>query len=344
MPTLVVFGAFLAIGLGLWVSILAPSGEAQRLPLAKREQPQAEQPQSEPREGLPADHPPLALPADVTRFLADLEKQAEAAPKDLAIWKRLAEVEYRASQIDKQHLAKAEKAFRRVLELAPKDLDAVRGLGNVHFDRDEYPQAIEQYTRYLEIDPKDSSVRTDLATMHLYAGDAKKAVAEYDKVIAADPKFFQAHFNKGIALRRAGEDAAATASFEKARELAPDERTKQQIAAALGEAAPPASGAASGEASGVKPSLQGIVERALREHPIAGPKVVGFEWPAPTSGKVMLESFPMEAMPPPIRERFLARLEKQLAEARTETGSAGTVELALVDRASGKVMATVVAR
>jgi tetratricopeptide (TPR) repeat protein len=338
MPALVVFGAFLAIGLGLWISVLAPGDAPERMPLAKQQPPTA--PSGGDGGELPADHPPLALPADVTKFIADLEKQAEASPNDLATWKRLGDVEYRAAQIDKSHLPKAEQAFRKVLALAPNDLDAIRGLGNVHFDRDEYPQAIEQYARYLEIDPKDSSVRTDLGTMHLYEGDAKKALAEYDKVLAADPKFFQAHFNKGIAYRRAGEEENAKKSFEQARALAPDERTKQQIAAALGEgAATSAPGAAAPQGS-----FQGMVERTLREHPIAGPKVVGFEWPAPTSGKVLLEAFPMEAMPQPIRERFLARLEKELADARAKAGGAGAVELALVDRASGKVMATVVAR
>ena len=342
MPALVVFAAFLAIGLGLWISVLAPGDAPERMPLAKQKAPDAQSRGEGGGEGgeLPADHPPLALPADVTKFIADLEKQAEASPGDLATWKRLGDVEYRAAQIDKSHLPKAEKAFRKVLALAPKDLDAIRGLGNVHFDRDEYPQAIEQYAHYLEIDPKDSSVRTDLGTMHLYTGDAKKALAEYDKVLAADPKFFQAHFNKGIAYRRAGDEEKATESFAKARELAPDERTKQQIAAALGEGAP----ASSAGSAAAPASFQGIVEQTLRQHPIAGPKVVGFEWPAPTSGKVLLEAFPMEAMPQPIRERFLARLEKELADARSKTGGAGAVELALVDRASGKVMATVVAR
>ena len=318
MPALVVFGAFLAIGLGLWISVLAPGDAPERMPLARQQQPPAVPSAGDGGE-LPADHPPLALPADVTKFIADLEKQADASPNDLATWKRLGDVEYRAAQIDKSHLPKAENAFRKVLALAPKDLDAIRGLGNVHFDRDEYPQAIEQYARYLEIDPKDASVRTDLGTMHLYTGDPKKALAEYDKVLAADPKFFQAHFNKGIAYRRAGDEEKAKESFEKARALAPDERTKQQIAAALGEGAPPS---APGDAA-PQGSFQGIVERTLREHPIAGPKVVGFEWPAPTSGKVLLEAFPMEAMPQPIRERFLARLEKSSRTRARRPGGRG---------------------
>ena len=344
MPALVVFGVFLAIGLGLWVSVLAPGDAPERMALAK---PPA---QGSPAAGgagdLPADHPPLGLPDDVAKFLAELEKKAEAAPQDLATWKRLGDVEYRAAQIDKQHLPKAEKAFRRVLELSPKDLDAIRGLGNVHFDRDEYPQAIEQYARYLELDPKEESVRTDLGTMYLYAGDPKKAVAEYEKVIAQKPDFFQAHFNMGIAQRRAGDEPKAKASFERALSLAPDDRTKQQIAAALGQGASEGGVATGGSTVGspAKAPFQAMIERALREHPIAGPKVVGFEWPGPTSGKVVLESFPMEAMPPAIRERFLSKLEKELTEARTKSGGAGAVELALVDRASGKVMATVVAR
>ena len=43
------------------------------------------------------------------------------------------------------YLDKAETSFRHVLTLDSKDLDALRGLGNVHFDREEYDKAVESY-------------------------------------------------------------------------------------------------------------------------------------------------------------------------------------------------------
>ena len=334
LPAYAVLAAFFAVGLGLWVSLLAPGGSPQSPPLAEQK---PSEKTSAGRE-LPSDHPPIPPPGDVAKFLGDLERQADAAPKDVATWKRLAEHEYRAGRVDKQYLAKAEKAFRHILELSPDDRDAIRGLGNLDFDRDDYASAIAHYSRYLELEPKDSGARTDLGTMYLYSGDVAKAIAEYQKVIAAEPAYFEGHFNLGLAYRRSGDEGKAKESFERARSLAPDERSKQQVAAALAGpgGAPPAGGA--------KLSFQQMIERGLREHPIVGPKIVGFEWPGPTSGQVKLDGFPLEEMPAPVRERFLGRLEKDLAEARAKSGEAGEAQLALVDQASGRVMATVVAR
>jgi cytochrome c-type biogenesis protein CcmH/NrfG len=337
VPGLVVMTGFLAIGLGLWFGILAGDEAPARLPIAERPPAEAAPPGSG---ELPADHPPLALPQDVRKFIADLEAEAAAAPTELATWRRLADVQYRASQIDAAYLPKAESSFRKVLELAPDDVDAMRGLGNVHFDRDEYTQAIEWYAKVLESRPGDASVRTDLATMHLYAGDSAKAIELYEKVIADQPGFFQAHFNLGIAHRRSGDETAALASFEKARALAPDDRTREQIAAVLAEA-PSTGGSGPTTDGGAAGGFQQIVETTLRRHPIAGPKIVGFEWGSATRGKVLLDGFPMEGMPEPIRVRFLEPLEKDLVEARTRSGADEPVELALVDRATGRVMATV---
>jgi tetratricopeptide (TPR) repeat protein len=334
LPAAVVLAAFFAVGLGLWVSLLAPGPSPQSPP------PAGQNPSEKTSAGreLPPDHPPIPLPGDVAKLLGDLERQAEAVPNDVATWKRLADREYRAARVDKQYQAKAEKAFRHILELSPDDRDAIRGLGNLDFDRDDYASAITHYSRYLELEPKDSGARTDLGTMYLYAGDVAKAIAEYQKVTAAEPGHFESHFNLGLAYRRSGDEGKAKESLERARSLAPDERSKQQVEAALAGPgfAPPAGGA--------KVSFQQMIERALREHPIVGPKIVGFEWPGPTSGQVKLDGFPLEEMPAPVRERFLGRLEKELAEARTKSGESGEAQLALVDRASGRVMATVVAR
>ncbi len=106
---------------------------------------------------------------------------AEAAPKDVATWKRLAEHEYRAGRVDKQYLAKAEKAFRHILELSPDDREPFAGSATRLSTANDYASAITHYSRYLELEPKDSGARTDLGTMYLYAGDVAKAIAEYQK-------------------------------------------------------------------------------------------------------------------------------------------------------------------
>jgi tetratricopeptide (TPR) repeat protein len=333
-PALAVLGAFLAIGLVLWVTLLRPAAEPGRLPLAPKNTP-APSGNGSSGASLPTDHPPIDIPAEVRTFIADLEGKAAVAPRDLETWKNLAQVQYRAGQIDKSYLEKAESSFRHALEIDAKDLDALRGLANVYFDRDDYARAIEWYSRYLKIEPDDPNVRTDLGTMHLYSGQIDAAVREYEKVIAADPKFYQAYFNLGIAKVRQGESAGALEALQKAKSLAPDDATRTQIQAMIDRA----SGAAAGSAGG--DGFQQKIEQSLRSHPIAGPKVVRVEWSAPREGRVVFADFPMEAMPEFVRTKFLDRLKTELGEASRASGGEGGARLDLVDRDSSRVMATV---
>ena len=345
---LAVLVAFLAIGLSLWFFILRPE-TVTRKPLAPKASTTAGgagEPGTAGEAGgatgsLPANHPPVSLPAEVGSFIVELEQKATAQPKDVGTWLQLAQVQYRAGQIEASYLGAAEKSFRHVLEVEPKNADALRGVGNIHFDRDQYAPAIEAYRAYLEVRPDDSSTRTDLGTMYLYDGRVEDAVREYEGVLAREPGFFQAHFNLGIAQVRRGNRAAALAAFEKAKERAPDEDTRKQIEAMIartsGEAAPPSGPAAGGA------TLESRVEQRLRSHPVAGPKVVRVEWPKPGEARAVLESFPMDKMPEFARQKFLDRIKTDLVEARREAGASGAIRLEIVDQGSGTVMATVVA-
>jgi len=339
LPGLIVLVGFLAVGLGLWFALLAPRKPAGRMPLAQKP-PEESAPAPA---ALPQDHPPLEIPADVKKYIADLEAKAAAQPKELATWKAVAEVEYRAGQIDRSYLDKAEASFRHVLELDRKDLGALRGLGNVHFDRDEYRQAVESYERYLAIKPDDLSVHTDLGTMYLYGGNLDKALVEYRQVLAKDPKFYQAQYNIGIALAQKGETPQALEALARARELAPDDRTRRHIDAVIAQAKGGERPDGSTTTDAAPRSFHDLVEEALRSHPILGPKIAKLEWPTETTGRLRLRQFPMEGMPDVVRQKFLDRLKGELAEAKQRTGQTGEAKLDLVDDSSGDVMATVTA-
>jgi tetratricopeptide (TPR) repeat protein len=336
---LIVLVGFLAVGLGLWVLLLAPRQPAGRMPLAKSSPPADAAAGAD--GALPQDHPPLELPADVKKYIGELEAKAAANPKDLQVWKTTAQVEYRAGQIDRAYAAKAEASFRHVLELDANDLEAIRGMGNVHFDREEFPQAVESYSRYLAIRPDDLSVRTDLGTMYLYGGDPDKAIVEYGKVLASDPKFYQAHYNLGIAYAQKGKATEALASLGRARSLAPDDRTRKQIDAMIEHAKSGGAAAPSEEGAGEPKTFQARIEDRLRAHPIVGPKIARLEWTSPTVGSVRLRDFPMQGMPETVRQKFLDRLKGDLADAKQRSGATGAARLDLVDDQSGQVMASV---
>ncbi len=339
-----VLGLFLVAGLAIWTAILsrtppkpAPgSGGGQRTAAANAGAPAAA--------GLPPDHPkvPLALPDEVKTFIADLTKRAKENPQDLVLWSRLGQVEYRASQLDTTHYPAALAAFQHVLEQDPKNVDAIRGVANVHYDREEHKEAIPYYERYLALRPDDLSARTDLGTMYLYAGDPTRAVATYRDVLQRDPKFLQAHYNLAVTQHQQGDDAAALEELHTARGLATDEGARKQIddmIAELGGGPPPSETAEAAPSGGGATPFQAAVERSLRAHQIIGPKIARFEWSGPGTGKLLLANFPMDAMPPVARAKFDERLSSILKDAGAASVE-GPVKLEIVDAASGTVMAT----
>src|SRR5262249_35914369 len=127
---------------------------------------------------LPPDHPkvPMQIPAEIKTFIDDLAKKAAADPKDVATWSRLAQVYDRTAQVDSSYSEKAKDAYAHVLEIDAKNLDALRGLGSVHFELDEPEDAIKLYDRFLAEKPDDDTVRTALGASYVSAGDLEKGI------------------------------------------------------------------------------------------------------------------------------------------------------------------------
>jgi cytochrome c-type biogenesis protein CcmH/NrfG len=341
-------GAFLIGGLAIWASILSPApprpglGATAARPAAPTEQ----------AGDLPTGHPkvPVPLPEEVKAFIADLATKAKQTPKDTQAWMKLAQVNLRAGQLDPAYYPEALKAFEHVLTLEPRNPEALRGIANVHYDRNEPKQAIRFYERYLAERPDDPSARTDVATMYLAAGDTARAIALYQEVIKKNPSFLQAHYNLAVTYHRQGDARGALSELQIARGLATDDNVRRQIddmiAALTGGPRPP--GAPPGDGQPASPSAvarspyQSAVETAVRGHPIMGPRIARFEWPTPGGGRVLVQSFPMEGMPPEVREKFKTRLAETLRSAEGSHPVEGPVRLEIADAATGRVMETIV--
>jgi tetratricopeptide (TPR) repeat protein len=333
---LVVLSLYLVVGIGLWVFVL----RSQPFPTASA--PASGEPTSIASTGgsvLPQGHPPMTLPDEAKQQINELVAQADVMPQNIAIWKRLAEVQFRASQLDASYRSAALSSYRHILELAPDDLEALRGTGNVYYDLEEHAKAIAYYQQYLALKPDDPSVRTDMATMHLYSGDTDGAIAEYQAVLAVQPRFFQAHFNLGIAYQEKGEKEKARAALGQARTLATDETVRariDQIIARFNNG----TGAASTTAAALSP-FQQQVEQLFRSHEIMGPRIARIEWPAPAAARVLVQNFPMAAMPPEIRARFLDKLRAQVSEAQTANGLSGAAAIDIIDADTQELMETI---
>lgn len=304
---------------------------------------------------LPEGHPPITVPEETKQAIRDLAKKAAAAPDDLDTWKRLAELQYRSGQLDPTLLADAETSYRHVLERDANNPDMLRSLGNVAFDQEKADVAIDFYQRYLKVKPDDADVATDLGTMFLSAGKPEQAIQQYQSVLQRNPSFFQAQFNLAIAYDKTGQHDKLIEALEKARTLAKDDQTRNQVDQALAHLkeappAPMAGGEATAMGSGSQPpsaaapvaaTFQAGMEAWLHQHPIIGPKIERIEWAGPEDAKVYLRDFPMEQMPEEMTGMFIDRMKTRVKEQKEAHKVTQPARLELVDSASGKVMSTI---
>jgi len=308
--------------------------------------------------GMPADHPAIDLPEEVTSFLDDLAKSAAAAPQDIEAWKKLARARYRAGMLNRKYNADALKAVDHVLELKADDTEAIRMAANIAYEDERFVDAEKMFRRYLELDAKDPGVRTDLASAVLFQGRTDEARKMYTDIIATNPDFVQAHVNLGITLHSEGKREEAMASFQRARELAKDpeqrEHVERIIAAAEGRTPPQAASAAvggggpmgSGNAaareltSNATTDFQRSVDRVFGSHPIIAPKVARMDWSADATGAVRLRAFPMDQMPQVVRNKFKSTVNEKVASLAKQYGVGGDVRIDMVDDESGRVMDT----
>lgn len=336
-PGFAVLSLYLVIGTGLWVFVL----RSQPFPSAAT--PAGEGQASTGGSTLPQDHPQVSLPDEAKKLLAELVEKANATPQDLKTWKTLAEAQSRAARVDSSYRSAALSSYRHVLELAPDDLDALRGVGNVYYDFEEYAKATEYYQKYLTLNPEDPSVRTDLGTMYLYTNDMDRAIAEYQAVLAKKPEFFQAHFNLGIAYQEKGEPDKARESLARAKALTADKNIQDRIDQVLAQfgGTPSPTPAVASPADPRHSLFQQAVEKLFRGHEIMGPRISRIEWLAPAEAQVFFQNFPMAAMPPEVRERFLGKLRMQVTEAKSANGIGGPAKIELIDADTKQVMETI---
>ncbi len=305
--------------------------------------------------GLPPGHPKIQLPTEARTFIDQLAQDARNKPNDISAWNKLGAVSMRAALFDSSYYDRAAEAYAHVLKLDPNNLDALRGIGDVYYDRNKYDEAIAAYEHYLKQKPKDPEVLTDLGTMYLYTGNADQAIVQYKKAIALEPDLYQAYYNMGVAYGEQGDKGNAAIVLTKAISLAPDDamrkqaiqaftkitgmapKTATQIASSLKSGSPAARAGADASAK----TFKGAMETMVRNLPVAGNKVTSIEWPSKYRAKVMMSNFPMDAMPPFARDKFLSDLKTGIANTKEAHKVTATVEVDIVDQASGRVMQTV---
>jgi len=339
----VVFAAIFAIGLAAAALIMRQQPQRKRAAAGATAQTAASG-------NLPPGHPEvIKIPDKARKFIDELQAKAEAAPKDVAAWDRFGDAAERAAMFDPSYYPKAADAYAHVLKLDPENLPALRGIGNIDYDRRRYDEAIAAYEHYLSRKPDDSRVRTDLGTMYLSSGNPDVAIVQYKKVVAAHPDFFEAYFNLGVAYAEQENKPVARSYFLKARTLAPDDKARgeiDQMLANVGASGGGSTAASGGNAAAVAvvgdaTTFQGAFEQMARGLPIAGPKVHGVHWTGDTHPRLLMDDFPMDQMPPFAAARFLRDLKSGTADAMKSHHVQGPITVEIADASSNRVMQSV---
>ena len=100
----------------------------------------------------------------------------------------------------KQLSEEAQRSITEALnktESEPKNLEAWRELGNAYFDADMHAQAIAAYNRALAIKPDDTNILNDQGAMYRQSGDFPRALASFEKARQVDPNNLESLYNSG---------------------------------------------------------------------------------------------------------------------------------------------------
>jgi Flp pilus assembly protein TadD len=110
-----------------------------------------------------------------------------------------------AARLEEQGLKEqAEREYRAVLAITPRDVTALGRLGMLLASRDEFAKAASLFRRASLVEPKMLAVHLNLGAALLRLGDEDGAARAYADALAADPTSYDARLNLALRLQRQG--------------------------------------------------------------------------------------------------------------------------------------------
>ena len=116
----------------------------------------------------------------------------------------------------------AERYFRRIIRLQPRDPNPHNNLGNLLLASGRVDQARNAYRQALRLDPAYPEAAYNLGRIHQGCGQLDEAEAAYRQALRHGPTFFAAHAALGRLLHTKGRPAEAEQAFRAALRIRPD--------------------------------------------------------------------------------------------------------------------------
>lgn len=123
--------------------------------------------------------------------------------------------------LTKEDYKQAVAAFKKSLELHPKNTEVFYYLGNAFFKEKDYKEAIGAYLNAVKADPKNANVLFELGLSYAALEKYAEAVKSYEKAIELDPENSEIYYCLGISYDQTKDYQPAIEKFKKAIELNP---------------------------------------------------------------------------------------------------------------------------
>ena len=121
-----------------------------------------------------------------------------------------------------RNLQRAQEAYRRVLSLDPKYVDAYYNLAQVFYDINRFDLAERFFKRYLDFRPGDAEATHDLGVVYNKQARFDLAIRQYKRALELNPKMAVAHYNLGNIYYSQKQEDLASREWQRAIDLDPN--------------------------------------------------------------------------------------------------------------------------
>jgi Flp pilus assembly protein TadD len=108
------------------------------------------------------------------------------------------------AQSDAGQGAAAEKTFRRVLSIDPKNIEAYENLGIAQLRGEDSRAARDSFEKALSFDAQAARAWNGLGVARLRLGQERAAIDAWNKAVEFDPQLYDALFNLGLVAGKNG--------------------------------------------------------------------------------------------------------------------------------------------
>jgi protein O-GlcNAc transferase len=122
-------------------------------------------------------------------------------------------------------LEEAARIYNQVLEIEPKQPDAIHLLGMVAFANQDYEEAVRLINEAVILNPTVSDYHLNLSSVYLASNQHALAKSHAKVAIKLNPNMGEAHYNLGIILFAEGNINQSIAAFKRSLDLDPNNQT-----------------------------------------------------------------------------------------------------------------------